>query len=287
MTGTIAVHLLFITGRQLVVEARIERSSALDALVAELLQRARKVGRSELEAWKKPRQELQKLARLDYVRIMRRTLGYRDLRAIIREARKIWPQLNREQLRAATPNQLAAISSDLRIHLQATPYRGPEGMAIRGFYVDKGRQVLKHPLIYLNTAHHPGAVSATFMHEMGHHVTAKVTHQAGDGVHYFFNAAHHTHLGEPQELAADVVVSLAAYPEPLARRLFAQPWDWGLVGRAGMLPDQAFARIREHVRQSCGIDFKASLPLGQSFNYLTGMIHYAKLRWALLAEYEL
>jgi hypothetical protein len=36
-----------------------------------------------------------------------------------------------------------------------------------------------------------------------------------------------------------------------------------------------------------GFDFGASLPAGQSFNYLTGMIHYAKLRWALLAEYEL
>jgi hypothetical protein len=269
------------------VALKSERVSAVDALVEAILKRARKAGRLELAAWKKPRQELRELAGLDYVRVMRRTLDYRALRAIIREARKVWPQLNREQLRAATPNQLAAISSDLRIHLQAVPYRGPEGMALRGFYVDKTRQVLKHPLIYLNTAHHPGAVSATFMHEMGHHVTSKVIGGAGDGVHYFFQAAHRKHLGEPTELAADVVVSLGAYPEPLARRLFAVPWDWGLVARADRLPDRAFARIRKHVRELCGIDFGASLPPGQTFNYLTGMIHYAKLRWALLAEYEL
>ena len=264
-----------------------ERSSAVDALVEEILKRAHKVGRNELEAWKKPQRELRELARLDYVRVMRRTLDYRALRAIIDEARKIWPQLNREQFRPKPLNQLAAISSDLRIHLQAAPYRGPEGMALRGFYVDKARKVLKQPLIFLNTAHHPGAVAATFVHEIGHHVTTRVTGSAGDGVQYFFNAGYRSHLGQPAELAADVVASLAAYPEPLARRMFAAPWDWGLVARADRLPDRAFARIREHVRKLLGFDFGASLPAGQSFNYLTGMIHYAKLRWALLAEYEL
>ncbi len=227
------------------------------------------------------------MAHLDYVRIMRRTLDYHALRAIIGEASKIWPHLNCAALRPATANQLAALSSDLRIHLQAAPYRGPEGMALRGFYVDKVRRVLKRPLIFLNTAHHPGAVQATFMHEMGHHVSAKVIGSAHDGPHYSFQAAHRNHLDQPTELAADVIVSLAAYPEPLARKIFATPWNWGLVARADLLPDQAFALIRKHVRELCGIDFGASLTTGQNFNYLTGMIHYAKLRWALLAEYDL
>jgi hypothetical protein len=89
------------------------------------------------------------------------------------------------------------------------------------------------------------------------------------------------------ELAADVIASLTAYPAPLARKMFAMPWDWGLVARADQLPDKAFAQIRKHVRELLGINFGASLPTGQSLNYLTGMIHYAKLRWALLAEYEL
>jgi len=277
---------MFIVGRLLVVTLKSEGSSALDVLVEEILRRAHKIGRRELEAWRKPQQELRELARLDYVRAMRRTLDYHALRAIIDEARKIWPQLNRKQAQAKTLGQLAAISSDLRIHLQAAPYRGPEGMALRGFYVDKAPKALKHPLVYLNTAHHPGVVSATFVHEMGHYVTARVTGSAINGVHYFFNAAHRSHLGEATELAADALVSLAAYPEPLARGMFATPWNWGLVARADRLPDQAFAQIRKNVRKLCGIDFGASLT-GQSFNYLTGMIHYAKLRWALLAEYEL
>jgi hypothetical protein len=271
----------------LVVVLKVRRNSAIDALVEKILRRAGKAGRHEIDAWKKPQKELRELARLDYVRIMRRTLDYHALRAIIGEANKIWPHLNRAPLRPASADQLAAMSSDLRIHLQTAPYLGPEGMALRGFYVDKARKVLKRPLIYLNTAHHPGAVQATFVHEMGHHVTAKVTGNTNEGVHYSFQAAHRNHLGEPTELAADVIVSLAAYPGSLARKIFATPWNWGLVARADLLPDQAFARIRRHVRELCGIDFGASLPTGQTFNYLTGMIHYAKLRWALLAEYEL
>ncbi len=264
-----------------------ERTSAVDAVVEDILRRAHIAGRDELRAWRKPQRELQELVRLDYVRVMRRTLDYRSLCALIDEVREIWPEFNREQFHPKPLYQLTAISSDLRIHLQATPYPGPEGMALRGFYVDKIPKTLKHPVIYLNTAHHPGAVSTTFMHEIGHHVTAKITGHAGDGVRYFFHAGHPTHLGEPAELAADVLVSCAAYPEPLARKIFATPWDWGLVARAATLPDRAFAQIRRHARESGGFDFGASLPIGQSFNYLTGMIHYAKLRWALLVEYEL
>ncbi len=273
--------------RLLVVTRKLVGRSKVDILVAEILKRASKDGRDEIEAWKQPQRELRELARLDYVRVIRRTLDYRGLRAIVEEAQKIWPHLNREQLRSASPNQLAAISSGLSIDLQTAPYRGADGMALRGFYVDKSREALKKPLIYLNTAHHQGAVQATFVHELGHHVTAKVAGRAGDGVHYFFHAGHRAHLDQPEELAADVIVSLAAYPEPLARKLFAKAWDWGLVARADRLPDEAFTRIRKHVRELVGFDFGASLPAGQSFNYLTGMIHYAKLRWALLAEYDL
>ena len=264
-----------------------QRNSAADVLVEKILGRAHIAGRKELEAWKKPKKKLRELASLDYVRVVRRTLDYRTLCAIIDEVRDIWPDLNRKQFRPRPLPHLAAISSDLHIHLQAAPYPGSEGMALRGFYVDKAPKVLKRPLIYLNTAHHPGAVQATFLHEIGHHMAEKVIGSASSGVHYFFDAAHRNHLGQPAELAADVVVSLAAYPQPLARRMFATPWNWGLVARVDSLPDREFAQIREHVRKLLRIDFGASLPLGQSFTYLAGMIHYAKLRWALLVEYDL
>jgi hypothetical protein len=269
------------------VGAWTQNSSVVESLVEEMLANAPQMGRTELDAWRKPREELRRLARLDYVRIMRRTLGFHEMRAVLGEARKVWPNLNRAQLRAPAPTQYAEIASDLNVHFQATPYAGPEGMALRGFYVSKLGSMLKRPLIYVNTAHHPGAVSATFCHEVGHYVTSKLLRPETNAVHFFFGSAHYQHLRDPLELAADAVVSLAAYPESLARTIFAVPWNWGLVARADELPERAFARIRSHVKELCGIDFGGALPIGQSFHYLAGMIHYAKLRWALLSEYDL
>ena len=269
------------------VALKSEQSSAVDGLVEGILTEAHNVGSNEIEACRKPLQELRKLACIDYVRIIRRTLDYQVLRAIICESARIWPQLNRERVWPQPIDELVGISSDLRIHLQAAPYPGPEGMALRGFYVDRVPKMLTHPLIFLNTAHHPSAVSTTFIHEIGHHVIANVAGRAGGGVNYFFSGAHHNHVGNPAELTADVLVSLAVYPEPLARRIFAMPWEWGLVARADELPDQAFAQIRKHVQKFGGTDFGDSLTTGQCFNHLTRMIHYAKLRWALLLEYDL
>ncbi len=270
-----------------IVGAWAQNNLVVESLVEEILANDPAMGRPELEASRKPLEELRHLAHLDYVRVMRRTLGYHEMRAVLSEARKVWPNLNRAQLRTPAPTQYAEIASDLNVHFQATPYGGPEGMALRGFYVSKLGRMLKRPLIYVNTAHHPGAVSATFCHEVGHYVTAKVLKPEPDTVHFFFGSAHYEHLRDPLELAADAVVSLAAYPESLARTIFAVPWNWGLVARADELPERAFARIRSHVKELCGIDFGSALPVGQSFDYLAGMIHYAKLRWALLSEYDI
>jgi hypothetical protein len=263
------------------------RNSAVDTLVEETLRGAREAGLKEIDASKKPQNELRKVAHIDYVRVIRRTLNYRALLAILSEAQVVLPQLNRKQIWPQLLDEVFAIAGDLQIHLQVTARPEPEGVALRGFYVDNGSGLLKHPLIYLNSAHHPSAVSTTFLHELGHFLTANATKHADNDVHYFFNGAHHSHLGEPEELAADVLVSLAVYPEPLARRIFAMPWKWGLVARANELNDRALGLIREHLWNLGGIDLSASRQTGQRFSYVTRMIHYAKLRWALLLEYDL
>jgi hypothetical protein len=264
-----------------------KRPSAFDSFVTEIMTKWRQGDRRELSAWEKPQKELNRLARLDYVKYMRRTLGFRELHSLVAGAKKIWPSINSEQLRVASPYEREEIASDLKIKLQAAPYRGEEGMALRGFYVSKSSQMLKRPLIYLNTAHHPGAVAATFAHEVGHHVMSALMDSRDDGVHFFFDAEYYRHLSDPLELAADSIVSMAAYPEPIARKIFKTEWQWGLVARAGILPDEAFALIHSHIKKLVGIDFRSALPAIQTFHYLSGMIHYAKLRWALLAEYEL
>ena len=60
------------------------------------------------------------------------------------------------------------------------------------------------------------------------------------------------------------------------------------MARADNLTEAAFAEVRRHLKKAYDFD----LPLEQMseeqrLRYLTGMIHYAKLRWALLAEYDL
>jgi hypothetical protein len=231
--------------------------------------------------------ELVRLARRDYVRSLRKHLPHGLIQDLVVSARRVWPHLNRKTLKPAHPRTLKKRAARLDIHFQAKPYKGPEGLALRGFYVDDPGAGLKRPLIYINTAHHPAAVSATYCHEMGHFLTAEITKQREAGVHFYFDSAYESHLDDRTELAADALVSLAAYPEPLARLIFSQPWNWALVAKADKLGDEAFKKVFEHVRELTGFEFKPSLPVGQNLNYLAGLIHYAKLRWALLAEYDL
>jgi hypothetical protein len=268
-----------------------ERKTAIDRLVHQILARAPKAGRAGLRAWRRPRRELERLARRDYVRNLRENLGYHELREVIASAAKVWPNLNREQL-TAPPRQrftrmAAERASKLGVHFQARPYDGPEGLALLGFYIENETTLLKRPLIYVNTAHHPGAVSTTFLHELGHHVTAATVKTHHKPVHFFFDADYDSHLRDPGELAADIIVSLGGYPEKIARKIFAEPWDWGLVARAGRLSDEVFCKVLKHVQKRYGLDLMSRTPPGQGLHYLTGMIHYAKLRWALLAEYDL
>jgi hypothetical protein len=246
---------------------------------------------AELASWRNPRGELQRLVKRDYVRPLRQNLGYHELVAITRLACRVWPRFNEDQLTSAPAEQFremaARTTAALRVHLQTHPYTGPDGLALRGFYVEAGRAMNKRPLIYVNTAHHPVAVSTTFCHELGHHLTETVFQEVREPVHFYFDADYSSHLDDPVELAADAICSLAGYPQSLAREIFSTPWNWGLVAKTGKLPADVLERVFKHVQRRFGMDFDARIPGGQRLNYLAGMIHYAKLRWALLAEYDL
>ncbi|MGA2409123.1 MAG: hypothetical protein ABSG46_01890 [Candidatus Binataceae bacterium] len=173
------------------------------------------------------------------------------------------------------------------LQFNASPYEGDEGLSLRGFYVTRAQGMLKRPLIYVNTAHHPLAVTGTFCHEVGHHVSSELFGTGQESVHFFYDADYDGHLKDPGELVADVVVSLAAYPEPIARQIFATPWNWGLVARARNLPEAALNEVRSRLKNVYGFDLMELIPANQRLHYLLGMLHYAKLRWALLAEYDL
>jgi hypothetical protein len=267
------------------------KQGAIAKLAAQILATTRGAEHSHLKAWRNPSRDIERLARRDYVRSLRRHLPYELILEIISSAHSVWPNLNRAQLKIATQQQFERrafqMTADLNVHLQASPYDGPDGLALRGFYIRKKQRVLKRPLIYVNTAHHPGAVSSTFCHEIGHHLTSRLFGRVQEGVHFFYDAAYADHLDDPVELAADLMVSLAGYPASVARTIFVRPWNWGLVAKVGRLSEEEFRTVRKHVEGRFELDFTAALPAHQRLNYLAGMIHYAKLRWALLAEYDL
>jgi hypothetical protein len=263
-------------------EARIEK------MVARILTEAHNKEARKIEAWKKPTDDIRRLVRHDYVRSLRRNLPYRELKTLMVAFSELLPGFNREVVGMMPIDRLASFATTLNLHFKASPNAGEDGLALRGFYVTRKDGILKRPLIYVNTAHHPIAVSSTFCHEVGHHMSSELL--GGDKetpVHFFFDADYASHLEEPSELAADAMVSIAGYPEPVARKIFATPWKWGLVARAKDMTEAALAEVRGHLKKAYGFDVMELIAANQRLHYLSGMIHYAKLRWALLAEYDI
>lgn len=262
-----------------------QRNEAIDAIAQRILVDA-KPNRLQRRASKAPMEDVRRLVRRDYVRAARKHLGYRELRKLLARATEVWPQLNRERLQLLSKEEFAAISRRLSLNLSTQPHRAPDGLALRGFYMQASRLLMKRPMIYVNTAHHPAAVGATFCHEVGHHLGSRIF-RGDDAVHFFFDSAYSTHLDDPVELAADVVVSLAAYPRPFAERLFAESWHGGLVAHAQHLTADTVEQICHYLKDGYRVDFRRSGQPRRNLAYLAGMVHFAKLRWALLAEYDI
>lgn len=266
---------------------KTKAKSRVEELIADVLSSALSVQARQVAAWKKPGEDIKRLVRHDYVRSLRRNLDYRQVKELVRAFDEIFPGFNNHPIDMYSIDHFARMAHEMQFHLKASPYTEDDGLALRGFYVTRRKGILKRPLIYLNTAHHPLAVSTTFCHELGHHVSSELFGLTEEPVHFFFDADYAAHLEEPAELAADVMVSFAGYPASAARKIFQQPCNWGLVARAKNLTEAALKEVRGHIRKVYGFDLMERIPPNQRLHYLSGMIHYAKLRWALLAEYDL
>jgi hypothetical protein len=229
---------------------------------------------------------VRKLIEHDYARSLRRHLRYRHVRTLLADFIEIFPEFNRRPVEMLSAARFAEIARAQRFHIKATPLEGDDGFALRGFYVASTPGLLKHPLIYVNTALHPLAAMTTFLHELGHHRSCSLLSIKHRGLH-LFDADYTEHLRDPAELAADVVVSLAGYPEPAARKMLAIALDRGSGTRARELPATAVEEIHGHLGQAYGLDLAVRMPREHRLHYLAGMIHFAKLRLALMAEYGL
>ncbi len=237
--------------------------------------------------WRQPLRDLEKLLKRDYGKALRKNVARKEVVKLMRSASALWPELNREKLPVPSKADFAAISGQLSVNLSIRKCRERDGMALRGFYVRSLEEIAKAPqkggLIYLNTAHHPAAVGATFCHEVGHHLALNILRHANERpVHYFFDAAYSSHLDDPVELTADVLVSIAAYPKAAARKMFSSE-----IAAIHEVSGRNLVRLLEYLKSGWGIDFAGPRQPRHHLIYLAGMVHYAKLRRALLTEYRL
>ena len=233
-------------------------------------------------------EEIRLLEHADYGRPLRRSLARAEVRALVAEARSVvWPNLNNQSVRLVSPKEYTRLWAGLGVQFQLAKLNGDEGLEMLGFYVRKmGGSRL--PLICVNTAHHPAAIGAAFSHEMGHHLVGQLFNSRKEHDQLLASTAYGQHLIDPEELAADVLVSLGVFPEAVARQIFttsaeketAKPLD-------SELPNSVSAAVLKHMERRYALRFDGSAHSAKMLQYLPGLIHFAKLRQALLTEYDI
>lgn len=152
---------------------------------------------------------------------------------------------------------------------------------MRGFYAKRG-ELLKQPLICLNNLHPPLAMTAAFWHELGHHLCTRVSALKAPMMASFLGDFE-DHLEDPTELLSDIVLVLAAYPQRLALELFA---DDLRIDKESEIPS-LISTTERYWRSEAGFRFEPRFQPTENLHYLEGMIHFAKLRVALLKGYNI
>jgi hypothetical protein len=173
---------------------------------------------------------------------------------------------------------LGKIFGPRELELRAEPYRTGAGLSLRGFdcRADVGEK--SKFVIFVNTAHHPGAVAATLGHELGHYIYGslvgeKASHTA------FMEGAFANHLVEEDELFADSLVALSAYSPELIKKI------GGVTHLKPGSADMLFSSIKDAygmIGKSYDLDLaKGKMEAAWRVRYLTSMAHFFKLRCAL------
>lgn len=181
-------------------------------------------------------------------------------------------------------SHLSRIFGPREIELRAEPYRRGAGLALRGFFCRANLKSRDKFVIFLNTAHHPGAVAATLGHELGHFIHGSLVGETQTTV-ALMEGQLSAHIDAPDELFADSLVALAAYPAELMRTI-------GLVSNTSQgQAEDIFDRIKL-AYDLIGRRFKLDLKNDKispvwRVRYLASMTHFFKLRCALYQRYDL
>jgi hypothetical protein len=182
--------------------------------------------------------------------------------------------LDNQQLRS----HLNKLFGPRELELRAEPYTTGAGLSLRGFYCRADVGEKSKFVIFVNTAHHPGAVGATLGHELGHFIYGslvgeKAAHTA------FMEGAFDNHLVEEDELFADSLVALAAYSPELIKKI------GGVTHLRQGSSDDLFNSINgayDMIGRGHGLDLtKSKMQANLRVRYLTSMAHFFKLRCAL------
>ena len=251
---------------------------ALEGAIQDILKLAQQ--RSRTPSVRSGEAYVRDVVELDYGAAVKKHFDAQQLKKMLRELRRALPTLNDEAYTITQVGDLSRQAAGLGVLLQAKPLRGSHAAGLRGFYVSQA-EVLKRPLIWVNSANHPTAMAASFWHEVGHHLSNQIwgTHQQPDSVS--FGAHYRDDLENPKEIAADMVRVLAGYPRATAQRLFGGS-DVSALSRDA---NRLVAVARPHMRSMMGFDFQSRFSPRENLFYLGGIIHVAKLRTTLLSEY--
>jgi hypothetical protein len=164
------------------------------------------------------------------------------------------------------------------LEVRAEPYTKGAGLALRGFFCRANLGEKSKFVIFVNTAHHPGAVAATFGHELGHYIYGSLVGEKAT-MTAFMEGAFANHLVEEDELFADSLVALSAYSQEQMK---------GIGTVTNVKPgssDDLFNIIKSAyslIGRGYNLDFtKGKMAAACRVRYLTSMTHFFKLRCAL------
>ena len=256
--------------------------TALQGLINDILAevpRDSKVPRGEIAA---AAAQVEGLAATNYGKPLRKAFSRDEVKEFISEARRlVWPQLNEQPVTLVSPKEFTRRWSSLGVQFRLAKLSSAEGRGLLGFYIRK-HSSLTQPLICVNTAHHSAAVGTAFAHEMGHHLTTEMfgSHRAST---YMLYTGVGDHLEDPPELAADLLVSLGAFPRDLLRTSLGG----ARRTRQPSSSNSPFARVLEYCAKQFGLTFDANLPAPDRVQYLALLTHLIKLRQALFDEFDL
>jgi hypothetical protein len=231
--------------------------------------------------------EIAEIAGKDYGQALRQCLSRWEVREIAGEGKtRVWPGLNQQPVTLVSPHEFVRRWSSFGVDFKFASLPKKGGLSLLGFYVEKIDQVRRRPMIFVNTAHHPAVVGVALDHEMGHHLTTQIF-GASERVHLLSQTGFDEHLSEPSELAADTLVSLGMLPAPVARKIFRNPKRTQGHSRSDEVSEPAYAELLEYIANRYGFRLEQIRGSKQRFQALAGLVHYTKLRRALLDEYDI